>query len=341
MIVKWLVVGDLHLDTKAPSRRRVDNYEEACFDKLKQILSIAVYNDISTVICTGDWFHRKNPSQVPHRLVRRTLDWLAHARACKVNIITVPGNHDVWYGDTSQNNLLRHPFGVLQTAPNFYTLTEGRYYLSDVTKGQGIVVSGAAYHKPYVLAGGVLKEDINQYDAPSGYEGYFQIHVVHGNTYSTPPNWEPYTLMADAAAFSRADIIHCGHIHDDLGTHTFTNKLGKLCIVTNSGSLTRGALNDESRSRVPKILEMQYDDVTKRTHWQEHLLEVAPADQIYALEEADREKEESSQISKWTDNLRSQLAEEDPEEDIEATIRQSSLDHRARELALTILNECE
>ena len=82
-----LFIGDLHISSRPPSRRR-DDYVEAIFGKLTQ--SIRIANELKLVpVILGDVFHRpREPNEaIKTRLIRTLAE-------CWTDVISNVGNHD-------------------------------------------------------------------------------------------------------------------------------------------------------------------------------------------------------------------------------------------------------
>jgi DNA repair exonuclease SbcCD nuclease subunit len=339
----YLVINDPHLDVKAPSSRRLDDYQEACFAKLDQVLKVVQAEPIRAVVCTGDWFHKKAPTAVPYALVRRLLVWMDKLDDAGAALLSVAGNHDVQYNDTSQATLEKQPYGILMAHPNFNQLSlyDPLVFPASSTSPR-VIFTGCNYQKP-VLVDGVPQEPMEQFasvllkDRPED----VHVHVVHAAVVPKAPIWAPYTLADAALAHTHADILHCGHIHDDLGGHGALNRLGNPAFFLNHGSMTRGSLTEENAARIPKMLLVEVDG--HRPRFEEIPFQCAPAEAIYDLQEYRERKTKSTQLSEWGEQLRRELAAQETT-GTEKTLLQlvdetDQLDHGSRTLARHILNE--
>lgn len=334
-MTRYLVLNDPHLAVTAPSSRRTDDYMEACFDKLQQIEQLVIDHDLDFVACTGDWFHKKAPTATSHALTRRLLEW-SHRVTEHCPILTIVGNHDVQFNDTSSASVLRQPLGVLLTNPGVTLLdpaVEGHQamYFSDV------VVSGTPFTKP-VLIDGVWTEPLEQFQMPAQAAAEagdrWRVHLTHASVLRTAPVWSPYTLASAVLQATNADIVHTGHIHDDLGFERYEGKTW-----TNVGSMTRGALTESTIERQPSVLLVTA--VKKEAPTFEILpLACRPASEIYDVEAYREEKLQTREFAAWTDRLQGELSETSIEEkSLQDIVRESSLGHPERELALQLLND--
>lgn len=85
---KYILTADWHIRATTPINRK-DDYVEAQFDKIKQVLAIAeMYN--ADIIIAGDLFDKP---VVPIWLLNRLIDTLLHKYSSKIYVI--PGNHDL------------------------------------------------------------------------------------------------------------------------------------------------------------------------------------------------------------------------------------------------------
>lgn len=345
---KYLVLGDLHLDVRAPSRRRIDDYEAACFSKLNQVKDYASTNNIQYILVTGDWFHKKTPSAVPHSLVVKVIEWLNSCDDYGIKVLTVAGNHDVQHLDFSHEARLKQPIGVVATScPNFIDLDWPEQYLQYFrhTKNSEVyLITGSRYQAPVSLLGQPA-EIQSQFGSEIPADVYYdvRIHLCHASCVDKVPNWRPYTLVKDAIAVSYADIIHCGHIHDNVGCFSGRNALGKPCLFTNLGSMTRGALTEETIVRLPGFVEITVGlNNSKAVEFKIVSFDCRSADQIYDIRGYSQEKEVITRSRQWAKQLRQEFGktEIEAEESFADLIKKSSvLDYESRELALRILED--
>lgn len=346
MPIRYLVLNDPHIDAKPPSSKRTDDYESACFTKLDHVLELAVAHECVAILCTGDWFHQKHGHRVPHRLVYKVLGWLEACRDARIYVASIAGNHDVPHGNTSTAVLRDQPYGVLMR--QFMHLDDDvlTLYSRDDTEPGVVLVTGASYRAPVYDETGCPMENPAQWSSPPALvrpgNPVKRVHLVHASVLPTAPRWAPYTLAEDMLAQTSADVVHCGHIHEDLGILEFPNQRGVLATFTNTGSMTRGSLTEETVARVPNVLLAEYDfsrcPVASFTRLP---LPCAPATEIYDVTAYRDEKIKTAQLSQWGDQLRRELAEttEGEEEALPALIaRTESLDSPARRLALGILD---
>lgn len=332
--MKYIVFNDPHLDVRAPSFRRTDDYFSTCMNKLHQIADLCAQLDVEVLCCTGDWFHKKNPQAVPHRLVRAVLDW-SHVVTDEVGIpiYTVLGNHDVQFNDVSAPSVHKQPVGTLLTNRDVFWLDH-----HPPMKLRGVHFVGSSYRPPLVLSDGSLEEDPTQFAVPHDLEGPV-VQLTHASVVPEAPVWKPYLLASEIASLSTATVCHTGHIHEDLGIHRIPRLDGSVLYWTNVGSLTRGALSEATMARQPKVLMVEIEP-GEAPVFTPITLEHLPAEEIYDVTTYREEKAQEQAFSAWTSRLREELSATSIEEkSLTDLVQESSLDSGGRELALRLLNE--
>lgn len=345
-MTRYIVLNDPHIDQKAPSFRRRDDYLQTCFDKLYQIAEFCREYDVDALLCTGDWFHKKNPIAVPHRVVVKLLEWTHYVTdELGIPIATLAGNHDVPDNDTSLPSLLRQPFGVLLQNPKVHLLDHNPLRLGNA------VFYGTSFKKAIVNDDGSQVEDPAQFwfPIPDNRPDLWWIQLTHASVVPEPVMWHPHTPMTVALELSAADVMHTGHIHEELGIHEHTRSNGTRCWWTNTGSMTRGALTEETIAREPNVLLVELPNVTNRQDvpdvvapkFKRLVLTHAPAASIYNVESYREEKVQRKEFSAYTERLRGELTDvptETKEKSLTQLVEESSLDYPARQLAHRLLN---
>lgn len=332
--MKYLVFNDPHLDVRAPSFRRMDDYAKACLGKLEQITDLCDQLDVEVLCCTGDWFHKKNPQSVPHRLVRAVLDW-SHTvtDGLGIPIYTVLGNHDVQFNDVSVAAVHKQPVGTLLTNRDIFWLDH-----VPPMRIRGVHFVGSSYRPPVLLPDGSLTEDHTQFAVPPGIEGPV-VQLTHASVVPDIPMWKPYLLVSDIAELSTATVCHTGHIHEELGVHRVARGDGSHLYWTNVGSMTRGALSEATLQREPKVLLVELEPGEDPV-FTPITLEHQPAEEIYDVTSYREEKAQERAFSAWTNRLREELSATSTEEkSLTDLVQESALDSRGRDLALRLLNE--
>ena len=114
---KFIVVGDVHIDSTPPEKRKSDFFDTV-LGKLDQVNYIAKSEGVDTAIITGDLFHRRNiPTSYLGRLVnffvKSELDWYS-----------IAGNHDLKYGN--KEYLEESPLNILFQSGAIKDLTKDK-----------------------------------------------------------------------------------------------------------------------------------------------------------------------------------------------------------------------
>jgi len=92
-MVKFIVLGDLHLRNQNPINRK-DNIFEAQMNKLNQTAEFAKENGIKYIMQVGDFFDSYSPSK---EVLNRTVGWLFDKQVDQgLNFVLVYGQHDLY-----------------------------------------------------------------------------------------------------------------------------------------------------------------------------------------------------------------------------------------------------
>lgn len=330
--MKYIVFNDPHLDVKAPSFRRTDDYMATALRKLDEIAALCDQHKVDVLCCTGDWFHKKNPQAVPHRLVRSLLDW-SHVVTDNIGIpiYTILGNHDVQFNDLSRESVEKQPVGTLLTNRDVFWLDH-----NSPMKLDGVTFVGSSYVPPIMMEDGTMRERPEQFATP--YQAECMVQLTHASVMPEAPMWKPYTLVEDLVSMTGADICHTGHIHEDLGIHRHEREHGYF-YWTNIGSITRGSLTELTIARKPGVLLVEVEP-GEQPVFTAIALTHQPAEEIYDVTAYREDKAEEKAFEAWTSRLREEInATSVEEKSLADLVQESTLDPRGRELALRLLNE--
>jgi DNA repair exonuclease SbcCD nuclease subunit len=329
--MKYIVMNDPHLDIKAPSSRRTDDYMETCFNKLYQVRDLCLEHGVDALCCTGDWFHRKNPQATPHRLTRALLDWSHTITDEDIPLLTILGNHDVQFNRTSHDAIARQPVSLLLANPRVVLLDELPIRIN------GVDFVGSSY-RAAIDHEGTAVEDLEQFQIYCPLVTTV-VQLTHASVVPHAVMWQPHTLLEDVARISSADICHTGHIHENLGIHKIDRSVDgdRPFYWTNTGSLTRGSLTEDTVSRKPNVLLVEVVPEGEPTFT---VLELdhQPSEQIYDVAGYREGKVARKEFSEWTGQLQRELNATTEEKSLEALINESSLDNAGRDLARRLLN---
>ena len=209
-----LFIGDVHLTSNRPSRRR-DNYQQAILFKLEQCCTIA-NRDKLIPIFTGDIFHQ--PKELDEGLKTKLLRVLKQFWTTPYSNV---GNHDIISAKLSDSDSLAMigESGVLNVCAQSGPAFEAR--MRDVKKDREVIM-GIGF-TPYAQS------------LPSSVEGFFpnaeKVFWVthHDMAFENLPfsNLEPFEITGCQAVIN-------GHIHNEQ-----KEKIVGGTIYFNFGSLTR------------------------------------------------------------------------------------------------------
>ncbi len=130
----FVASADLHIHSKCPKNRKGDYYGQV-IHKFSELLGITIrYSPPKLLVVAGDFFDASN---VPYKVVRLILQMIKESG---VNILVVPGQHDLRYHVSGLDNT---PLGILQTSGQVEILTPK---MSKTTYG-GVSFVGAGWNE--------------------------------------------------------------------------------------------------------------------------------------------------------------------------------------------------
>jgi exonuclease SbcD len=270
-----LTVGDVHLADRTPASRK-DDYKAETFNELKMIARLAVKENASAVLFTGDIFHEKSAKMNSHSLVREAISVFSSFPCPAYSIV---GNHDISYN--RMDTLEKQPLGVLFESGALRRLT--REVIGDFEVVGVDFDEHASYEtlKPKKThADGKLVAVCHVYAEPSERDLFGE--PVFG-----------YDKMSEG---SDVDVYVFGHYHHDQGIVKINDKQ-----FVNIGSLSRGSLNKENVEREVKIgkLSISGDKVV----CEELKLPVRPASEIFDIEKKKAIEEKETEIEQFVASL--------------------------------------
>jgi exonuclease SbcD len=276
---------DVHLSDHTP-RSRTDNWTETVLRKLAAVGNIARDVNAHAVIDGGDFFDIKAPGRNSHALIQRVM---AVHRDYPCPVYANVGNHDCVYGDYSY--LPQQPLGVLYEAGTFRRLYDEHEAVFTLP-GIKVRVVGVPYHG--------VKYDMDRLARiKRGDEDYLVVvcHLLASPTQSTMFDAEDVIRYDVLDNYPDVDVWAFGHWHKDQGIERTPG--GKT--VVNIGSLTRGALSQDSLDRVPSVAVMRFD----RDGFTIEKLSVphAPASDVFDLVKRDAEQIQQTMIEEFVDHL--------------------------------------
>jgi len=223
--VKILVVGDLHLRTRPPKRRREADFAEVCLGKLRQIVTI-VRRRADTVVQVGDFFDSPDPSKgliadVIGVMMGEPKPWYV-----------IHGQHDLRYH--SQEAASRSALRILEAA--------------------GIVrILGAGGGRRGALAR-LIGASFGQVPPGCPTDG-FNILVAHAMV-GDRPLWPGHDLTGPeqyARKHPGYNLYCLGDYH-----YPFSKRVGDAWVI-NPGAVLRLTADERDRSRRPKVVLFDTD----------------------------------------------------------------------------------
>ena len=292
---------DIHLSDHTP-RRRTDNWTDTVLGKIVSVGEIARNEGAVAVIDGGDFFDIKAPGRNSHTLIRRVI--AAH-KGYPCPVYANVGNHDCVYGDYSY--LHQQPLGVLYEAGTFrrlYDEHEASFIIPGPTRSSPpslkVRVVGIPYHG--------VKYDLDRLARiVRGDEDYLVVacHLLASPTASTMFDNEDVVRYDVLDNYPDVDCWNFGHWHKDQG---ITQTPGGKTVV-NIGSLTRGALSQDSLDRVPSVAVMRFDldgftvDKVAIPH--------RPASEVFDLLAKDKEEVQQTIMEEFVEHLALSVATSD------------------------------
>ncbi len=130
----FVAAADLHINSKTPKNRKGDYYGQV-IHKFSALLGITIrYSPVKLLVVAGDFF---DAADVPYKVVRLILEMIKES---EVDILVVPGQHDLRYHVTGLDNT---PLGILAASGQVSILTPKR----SKTVWGGITFVGAGWNE--------------------------------------------------------------------------------------------------------------------------------------------------------------------------------------------------
>ena len=246
--MKLLIVGDLHLRTRTPKRRREADFAAVCLGKLRQVMDIAFKRSIDAVVQVGDFFDSPNPSK---GLIAAVIEAIRGYDSTSIDWYTIHGQHDLAYHSEAarKSSALR----VLDAAlPEFHVM-DGSY-----TAFTLVVGAGFGQEPP---------------DNPNELIEVVAAHVMVGDK----PLWPGHDLTGPEEYVRK----HPGYRLYCLGDYhyPYSVKVGDAWVI-NPGCVLRLTASERDRAHRPKVVLFDMDGGVPEDIY----LDVAPAEDAFDLE---------------------------------------------------------
>lgn len=292
--VKFITFTDVHVSDTNPGAR-IGNYKEDILDKLKAIKKIGQALKVNFYICAGDLFHIKTPMRNSHGTVGELIDLF---KSFGAPIYTIEGNHDLQY-DRAES-IDNQPLGVIFKSGSMIKLRK------QILSFEGIQVS---------LRGFPFEEepDLTKVER---YEQDYDVGVCALHLNATPTGG----MLFKSKLFSYPelselgdDIFVLGHYHLDQGVQK-VSKEGRDQHFINVGAVCRGALDEDSITRIPKIsvVTITKDETGKvGIQIQQAKLPVRPAKDVFDIQKKQETEEKLKIAEEFVEALHKQSVSED------------------------------
>lgn len=228
--MRAIALGDVHLADKPPSTRTED-YAERMLNKLEFAVETAIQEKVEVLAIAGDLFHIKTPGRTSHWLVVQTLRILQDAQRAGVEVLAVPGNHDL--RNDRLESIPGQPLGVLERAG--IKLLMGRHERLPIV-GIPWLADWRDLPKWFLKVGKLHDTDLVVTHAPIMPPGV-----------TAPYDYIDATQWGDLQ--HRGKVFY-GHIHDLHGAYHAGGDGVAFC---NNGALSRGSIHESDLVREPSI----------------------------------------------------------------------------------------
>lgn len=276
--MRFLITGDWHFKGINPVAR-LDNYQEAITEKIYQICDLASKYTVQAIIQTGDIFDS------PATAWGTVADLADVLRAAPCPVLTVPGNHDLWAGNSESKR--RTPFGFLSRLGMLWDLTEKPY---DCGKSEfPICVTGHGFTADTDTEAGK-----GQYEPPPHSYPWSgtSIHVVHSMLLQEPPYFEMrHTLIKDVR--TAAKVIISGHDHTGFGAVYREDKV----LFINPGALCRLTAHSTEMRRQVRVVLLTVED--GQVYVEMVPLNVQPGAEVLSRDHLEAAEQRQERINKF------------------------------------------
>jgi len=317
MSYKVVWTTDWHI-ADHPPENRIDDYTEACFQKIEQIRLICEKIEADLCLVGGDIFHVKISAKVRHALVARLIGVL-NSFPCPV--WTIVGNHDISHNNMS--TLPEKPLGVVLESGAMSKMDDRTF-----VKGDTSVRVVGRHFDPRV--------ELDAFDGIVRGDETWLLVAFHG--YASPQGISypgETTFRYDELSKLPVDDWYFGHWHVDQGVQEVGGKH-----FVNVGSLTRGALTLENVTRTPKVVVAVYSKDSRKIR--QIRLKVDPAEHVFDMAKKERTDREQALINEFIQNLRKETAQPSQGNDnIIERLEGYKLAKDVRECVVELLEESE
>jgi DNA repair exonuclease SbcCD nuclease subunit len=264
--MRFLALPDLHITNRQP-KRRCDNFEDAVFHKLEQIIYTSTEYKTDFVIQPGDIFDTDKAS---HYLVQKSLRCFRRIK----NFLCVFGQHDMRYHSKRRDNT---PLKVVSESGKIEIIDQKTEALQF-----GVRIYGASWDQDIPIP--------KKHDVPN-------ILVLH-KMISNRDYWNGNVDYNDARVFLKKwekhyDVIISGDNHNSFMVS------GKKGVLINCGCMMRTKKDQINYKPHMYLVEIEKEGIkTERINF-----DVLPAEKAFDLSEIEKEEEEDKELESFTEGI--------------------------------------
>lgn len=267
-----MVVNDVHFSL-TPPRWRTETYGRDILDKFDFVRDLCKEKQVEKMVIAGDLFHRAAEPVYGISLLAEVL------RSLEVEILLLPGNHDVEAGRT--DSYMRRPVGPLIKSGLVKILGEDPVCVENAS------ITGCPFSYSNLEYGRKGKPGVG-----------FHVRISHGMImlpgYSLPKQVE--WVRADNMDLGGVDVLFNGHIHNYQGIWTSPDNVHRVVCV---GALSRGSMAEHDIKRTPMVC--LFDTLTGIVTT--HMVPVKEAEKVYRMREASAAKAQNEEVAAFVNKL--------------------------------------
>ncbi|MFH1505666.1 MAG: metallophosphoesterase [archaeon] len=265
--MKFLIVGDWHITFKIPDNR-TDNYPAAQKHKMDFTFDLAQEKKVEAILQPGDLFDHYHMPDIVKR------EWILYFREKGINILTIPGQHDMRYHSSNIDNT---PMGVLD-ASEAVRILSGPFPYVFMGKDFHVHVYGAGWNAEIPEI--VDKSAIN-------------ILIIH-KLIVQEKIWEGQRDPVKSKSFlfqNKFDLIVSGDNHQ-----SFLETRQDRYLI-NCGSLMRNRIDQTTHKPCVYV----YDTDTRKI--EKHMVPIEPFAKVLNVAVATKEKEDNVKLEAFVKGL--------------------------------------
>ncbi|HBR33886.1 MAG TPA: DNA repair exonuclease [Firmicutes bacterium] len=290
-----VITGDIHYKGVNP-KARLDNYQEAITEKLREVYIIAQAKKADAIAIPGDLTHSPN-------LAWGTVADLAMLlKEAPCPVLTIDGNHDGWGGNPASK--IRTPYGLLARLGLVWDLTEEPFEINHNENDHefNIAITGHSFTADTDTEAGKDQFFPPPHLGEWGERGdRVSIHVVHSMLMDHAPGHDMrHTLISQVE--TTANVIISGHDHTGFGV--IRRDDGVLFI--NPGALCRLSAHASEIERQVQVAVLTINDDGQYSAELVSLLNARPGDQVLSREHIEEAQARNEKLDEFLSLLASE-----------------------------------